>query len=369
MNAETMTEYNSLPEARFITRLNRFVAEVSLGGRHILVHVPNTGRLSELAIPGARVLLVPSPGKYPYKIRYMYYDGYPVMIDSTYSNRLFWELLNKGNVPGLEGLKPVRREPAVGNNRFDFLLRDRDGGDVFIELKSCTLAWNGVASFPDAVSARASAHVRHLRETGRGILVLFLLHRDIRCFVPNYHTDYEFYRTLAENRDHIPIHALSAVYNEDLTISSLRPVPVVVPEITPGGAYLLILKNDREQHITAGGLGTLCFREGYYIYSGSGRTNVFTRIARHRGTQQRKHWHIDYIKGHMKITADIPFVTDDDIECSLAGNMAELGGEPVPCFGSSDCRCSSHLHYFRDPPALRRDFWDFVLETRFGGYI
>lgn len=359
---------NSLIEAAFMTRLNRFVAEVSLRGAVMRVHVPNTGRLSELAVPGTKVLLAPSPGKYPYKIRYMYYDGYPVMIDSTYSNRIFWELLKKGGVPGLEGLEPVRREPAVGNNRFDFLMQDRDGGSVFIELKSCTLAWNGAASFPDAVSARASEHVRHLADTGRGILVLFLLHRDLTCFVPNYHTDFEFYRTLREHRHRLQVHALAAEYSEDLTIRSLRPVPVALPEISPGGAYLLVLQNPREQYITVGSLGRTLFREGYYVYAGSGKNNVFTRISRHRGIQRKKHWHIDYIKRDIKIITDIPFVTGDDIECSLGAKMAALGGEPVPGFGSSDCRCLSHLTWFREPPHRRRDFWDYVLETRLGPY-
>ena len=359
---------SSLIEAVFMTRLNRFVAEVSIGGAIAGVHVPNTGRLSELAIPGTKVLLVPSPGKYPYKIRYMYYDGYPVMIDSTYSNRIFWELLKQGNVPGLEGLEPVRREPAVGSSRFDFLMKDREGKELFIELKSCTLAWNSVASFPDAVSERASGHVRHLAETGRGILVLFLLHRNLTCFVPNYHTDYEFYRTLLKHRHDLSILALSAVYDSGLTIGSLRPVPVLMPETGPGGSYLLVLRNDMNRNISVGGLGDLWFRKGYYVYAGSGKTNVFTRIAYHRGTQKRKHWHMDYIKEHMKIISDIPFVTGDDIECSLGREMAALGGEPVPGFGSSDCRCLSHLHYFRDPPNLRREFWDYVLETRFGSF-
>ena len=44
-------------EGRFIRRPNRFQAWVELDGEEILVHVPNTGRLREILIPGCRALV------------------------------------------------------------------------------------------------------------------------------------------------------------------------------------------------------------------------------------------------------------------------------------------------------------------------
>ena len=112
----------NLLRASLIKRHNRFVAEVILNGKPETVYVPNTGRLSELALPGADLLLSPINGKYRYKILYIINDNYPVMIDSTYSNRLFQKLLLE-KVPGLENHELIRRRPAIGNHRFDFLLK------------------------------------------------------------------------------------------------------------------------------------------------------------------------------------------------------------------------------------------------------
>ena len=54
-----MTYPNSIP-ARFLSRPNRFVAQVELDGVETTVHVKNTGRCRELLVPGARVWLVKS---------------------------------------------------------------------------------------------------------------------------------------------------------------------------------------------------------------------------------------------------------------------------------------------------------------------
>ena len=51
-----MTYPNSIP-ARFLSRPNRFVAQVELDGVETTVHVKNTGRCRELLLPGARVYL------------------------------------------------------------------------------------------------------------------------------------------------------------------------------------------------------------------------------------------------------------------------------------------------------------------------
>lgn len=41
-----------LLKARFIRRENRFRAEVELEGQPVQVHVPNSGRMKELLVPG-----------------------------------------------------------------------------------------------------------------------------------------------------------------------------------------------------------------------------------------------------------------------------------------------------------------------------
>lgn len=356
-----------LEEAELIARHNRFVASVRLRGRTLRVYVPNTGRLSELALPGSRVLLVPSPGKYPYRIEYIFYRGHPVMINSTRSNALFHELLANRRIPGLEEYRLVKREPAYGRHRFDFLLSGPGNAERPLELKSCTLAHEGVASFPDAVSERAARHVELLAEH-RGILVFLLLHAGIRRFVPNYHTDFAFYRALKKSFDSCTVLALSVEYDENLFISRLRPVPITMPDVQPKGSYILVYRNTRRRRIAVGALGTIAFDAGYYLYCGSGMGDLFARIERHRRKSSVRHWHVDYLKDGMTMVAHLPVVGDSPGECGLAAGLAALGGKPVPGFGSSDCLCGSHLFHFSENPMEGDRFWDFIGESRFGVY-
>ena len=50
-------KYDNIIPAKFISRRNRFVAEVELGGKTETVHVKNTGRCKELLLPGCKVWL------------------------------------------------------------------------------------------------------------------------------------------------------------------------------------------------------------------------------------------------------------------------------------------------------------------------
>ena len=78
----------------------------------------------------------------------------------------------------------------------------------------------------------------------------------------------------------------------------------------------------------------------------------FKRVARHldvsTGRNKTHKWHIDYLSSVAQIIGISKIVTSDRIECEMARNLAlnpVLTG--VTGFGSSDCRCSTHLFYAR----------------------
>ena len=50
-----------LVEGRFLTRDNRFRVTVEMGGNEVWAHLPNSGRLGELLVPGRRAILVERP--------------------------------------------------------------------------------------------------------------------------------------------------------------------------------------------------------------------------------------------------------------------------------------------------------------------
>lgn len=239
----------ALIHAEFVSRLNRFVGLVDRGGSKEKVYIPNTGRLGELLIPGREVYLSPVEGKYRHKIEYAVRHGRPIMIDAVKSNAVFHELLRNRKVPSLEGISVVRREPAVGNRRFDYLLMS--GNETRLaELKSCTFVYKSIASFPDAVSDRAAEHVRILAETGNGMVFFFILAEGVTRFIPNYHTDFHFYKTLMEHKDRLEVKAFSAVYDDDMNIGGASEVEILYPEVKPVGSYMLVLYNPEERTLT-----------------------------------------------------------------------------------------------------------------------
>ena len=121
------------------------------------------------------------------------------------------------------------------------------------------------------------------------------------------------------------------------------------------GAYALVLHLERKEEITVGKLGTFAFPAGYYLYAGSalGRGGLEARLARHRRRAKKLRWHIDYLLEHARLVEVWSTASTDRLECLWAQAALELpGGEiPVPGFGSSDCRCPSHLIYLVRKPA------------------
>lgn len=200
--------YSNIHEARFLRRLNRFVAEVALGGAVERVHVKNTGRCAELLVPGNRVYLEKSdsPG------RRTAYDlvavekrsggaAKLVNMDSMAPNRMAAEWLAAG---GLGPLEELRAEVTVGDSRFDFCARQGDV-PVAIEVKGCTLESGGVARFPDAPTLRGLKHVRGLTAmAGQGwrcAVLIVIQMKGVEVFMPNWDTQPAFGEALIAARE------------------------------------------------------------------------------------------------------------------------------------------------------------------------
>jgi sugar fermentation stimulation protein A len=182
----------------FIRRLNRFAALVRVEGRDERVHVRNSGRLRELLTPGRLVLLEPAArtgrrtGFTVALVRLAH--GY-VSVDAHLPNALVEAGLRAGTVPGCCGYRLLRREPAMGRKRADFLLA-RGKARCLVEVKSVTLLDGGLALFPDAPTLRGRVHLEHLiaaRRRGMMATVLFVIQRsDAVAFAPNRGTDPDF---------------------------------------------------------------------------------------------------------------------------------------------------------------------------------
>ncbi len=119
------------------------------------------------------------------------------------------------------------------------------------------------------------------------------------------------------------------------------------------GVYLLILELNTNQRISAGKLQQTEFEPGIYIYIGSARNGLLRRIARHRRKEKKIFWHIDYFLQKAKIK-EIWIRNDYFDEClalSEAKNSLKNSCFPLKKFGSSDCRCPSHLIFLPENEA------------------
>jgi len=118
------------------------------------------------------------------------------------------------------------------------------------------------------------------------------------------------------------------------------------------GTYVLIMKLSERKVIKVGCLRAISFPKGFYAYVGSALNGIESRIKRHLGKDKKPFWHIDYLLGQALIISTIISETDKKIECKIARNLAKTLPS-IPGFGSSDCKCKSHLYFERNKRALQ----------------
>lgn len=195
---------SNVEKAWFIRRLNRFVAEVEVDGLRIQAHVPSSGRMAELLVPEAEVYVARSTDprrRTGCSLLMVKYGNILVSIDSLMPNRLIHKALKARSLPWFSSFTSVNRETSFKASRFDFLLRGAEE-KCFLEVKSVTLAEDGVARFPDAPTARGARHLRELISAageGHRAAVVFVAQReDVACFTPNDPQDPVFGRALRD---------------------------------------------------------------------------------------------------------------------------------------------------------------------------
>lgn len=89
----------------------------------------------------------------------------------------------------------------------------------------------------------------------------------------------------------------------------------------------------------------LTFKKGLYVYVGSAQNNLEKRIMRHRSRKKKLRWHIDYLTRSSKVKPIAAYAYDvsKEYECVIARLLSAASSESVKGFGSSDCKCRSHL--------------------------
>ena len=183
-------KYDKITKGTFISRPNRFIANVEIDGINEVCHVKNTGRCKELLIPGSTTVYVQESDNPNRKTKYsligVLKDDKNINMDSQVTNKVVNEWISKGNL--FKDVVLIKPEKTYKNSRFDFYVETKTE-KAFIEVKGATLEQDGVVRFPDAPTERGVKHIHELCECiddGYKAYIIFVIQmKDVLYFTPN----------------------------------------------------------------------------------------------------------------------------------------------------------------------------------------
>lgn len=173
-----------------VDRPNRFVLRVLFEDATEQVHLGDRGVLPNLLAPGNEILCSPADDA----DRVTGYDAVAgrnaeadIGVRPVLANDLFERALIRGDLPWLSGVTSLAREPPLpDHDRRDFLLKSGDHNRTYVEVKSCSLAREVVARWPDRTTERRRRHLRSLERLAAGgtdCNVVFVVQRpDVEAF-------------------------------------------------------------------------------------------------------------------------------------------------------------------------------------------
>ena len=224
---------DELIHGTLVKRYKRFLADVKLdNGEIVVAHCTNSGSMKSCVENGAEVYL--SPVKNPLrKTRFTWemirIGGDWVGINTANPNKLAFEYISAGLIPGLEGYTKVTREVVFGDSRFD-IFTENDQEKCFVEVKNVTLKEGEFALFPDSVTTRGLKHLSTLSEVkkaGMRAVMLYIIQRsDVRIFAPAKEIDADYAAMLKKvAADGVEIIAMQAKVSPQ-EIKLVRKLPV-----------------------------------------------------------------------------------------------------------------------------------------------
>ena len=220
-----------------IKRYKRFLADIRLdSGEIITAHCPNTGSMLSCSASGSPVCLSTSDNpkrKYPNTLEMIHNGTSWIGVNTARTNTLVAEAILENRITEFKDVVDIKAEVTVAKgSRLD--LKVTTAQEItFIEIKNCSLAENGIAMFPDAVTTRGAKHLRELislREQGVNACIFFLVQRmDASSFSPAAHIDSEYAAMLFKAKQ---AGVMALAYQAEVSplgIEVIRALPVIVP--------------------------------------------------------------------------------------------------------------------------------------------
>ncbi len=224
--------YKDIKKAKFISRPNRFIANIEIDGKTEICHVKNTGRCKELLIKDSDIFVQEHDSvkrKTKYDLISVYKGDKLVNIDSQATNKVVHEWIKEGNL--FDNVSLIKPESKYKNSRFDFYV-EADNRKIYIEVKGVTLEENGIVMFPDAPTERGVKHLKELAECleeGFDAYVIFIIQMSgVKLFKPNKKTHKEFAEILKEvSNKGVTVLAYECLVSKD-SMNIYKAVPVRV---------------------------------------------------------------------------------------------------------------------------------------------
>lgn len=201
MQKKTILEWPQLIQGKLLKRYKRFLADVQLeNGKAVTVHCANSGRMTACCDTGSPVYLS-CHDKPDRKLKYTWelirMPDSLVGVNTNVPNHLVFKTIKDGNIPELTNYTEFNREIKTGSNsRIDILLQKKNRQPCYVEVKNCTLVQNGIAFFPDAVTARGLKHLKELQKLkkrkNRCVMFYLIQRMDAKTFTPEYDVDPDY---------------------------------------------------------------------------------------------------------------------------------------------------------------------------------
>jgi sugar fermentation stimulation protein A len=220
--------FPKLSSGVLIKRYKRFLADIRLDtGDMVTAHCPNSGSMTACCEPGRRVYVSyhnDPRRKLKYTWELIDMPTSLVGINTLVPNRLIYQSLKAGMIPGFTGYETVKQEVKAGaHSRLDIVMTRGQVETCYMEIKNCTLVEDGIAYFPDAVTGRGRKHLLLLQELaadGHRCVMFFLIQRmDAKIFKPADHIDPAYGREL-RSADAAGLEIL--VYDVNLDLKNIR---------------------------------------------------------------------------------------------------------------------------------------------------
>jgi len=195
-----------LVRGKLIKRYKRFLADIQLDdGKIITAHCPNTGTMLSCSTPGSAVCLSISdnPGrKYSHTLEMVQDNDTWTGVNTSRTNKLVIEAVQKGKISEFTDIDSIKAEIKTSKeSRLDLLIT-KGSQKTYVEIKNCSLAVDGCAMFPDAVTVRGTKHLNELirlKKKGSDCCIFFLVQRmDADKFTPAAHIDSIYANTIKQ---------------------------------------------------------------------------------------------------------------------------------------------------------------------------